>query len=75
MNKQDWFKANAIPQAEVMCGADVFENMIKDCGVGFACEWFGHEYDGNFAKETVNTLCERVGIDMPYTLQELKGDA
>jgi hypothetical protein len=66
---KNWFKGNAIPQSQAMCGADVFENIIKDCGVGFACEWFGHEYDGHFAKEIVNTLCERAEINKPYTLK------
>jgi hypothetical protein len=69
---KDWFKADAIPQNEVMCGADVFENEIKAAGVGFACEWFGHERDGHFAKETVNALCERAEINNPYELKNGK---
>jgi hypothetical protein len=66
---KDWFKADAIPQTPVMCAADVFENNIKAAGVGFSCEWFGHESDGHFAKEIVKALCERAEINNPYTLK------
>ena len=65
----DWFKANAIPQTDIWCDADAFENAIKSAGVGFACEWFGHEVDGHFAKEIVNMLCERAEISNPYALK------
>jgi hypothetical protein len=64
-----YFKANAIPQVEVKVGCDEFENVIRKCGVGFACEWFGHDGDGNFAKETVNVLCESSGISNPFSLK------
>lgn len=66
---KDWFEAGVIPETEATCGADVFENTIKYMGVGFACEWFGHEHDGHFAKEMVNTLCERAEINNPYALK------
>lgn len=65
---KDWFKAGAIPQAEVKAPIDIFENVIREMGVGFACEWFGHEKDGHFAKETVNELCRCSGMKPPFQL-------
>ena len=59
----DLLKPNAIPQVEVKVGADDFENAIRAFGVGNACEWFGHDCDDEFAKETVRVLVERVGED------------
>lgn len=53
---------NEIPPCEVKCPADVFENQIREIGVEFACEWFGHNADSEFTKETISTLCERSGI-------------
>ena len=67
MSNQDWFKPNAIPIVAERVGCDVFENIIREYGVGFSCEWFGHKHDGDFAKYTVNTLCERSGIDKPFS--------
>jgi hypothetical protein len=52
-----------IPQCEVKCPADIFENEIRTIGVEFACEWFGHNADSDFTKETIKTLCERSGIN------------
>jgi len=63
---KDWFEAGAIPQVEVATGCDEFENVIRKLGVGFACEWFGHDRDGNFAKETVNELCINTGLERPF---------
>ena len=57
-------KQNEIPACEVKCPADVFENAIREIGVEFACEWFGHDVDSEFTKETVRMLCERSGIDI-----------
>ena len=51
-----------IPPCEVKCRADIFENAIRAIGVEFACEWFGHEADSEFTKETIKVLCERSGI-------------
>ena len=65
-----WFKANAIPQVKVKVGCDEFENVIRKCGVGFACEWFGHDSDGHFAKETVNALCVEAEINNPFALKD-----
>lgn len=38
---------------------DVFENAIRDYGVVTACEWFGHVYDSEFTKKTIDVLLER----------------
>lgn len=56
--------SNHIPQVEVKCRADEFENEIRKIGVVFACEWFGHDMDSEFTKETIEVLCERSGIDI-----------
>lgn len=56
--------ANQIPPAPVNCEADKFENKIRELGVVFACEWFGHDMDSEFTKETIETLCERSGVDI-----------
>ena len=53
-----------IPNCEVKCPADVFENAIREIGVEFACEWFGHNADSEFTRETVKTLCDRSGVDV-----------
>jgi hypothetical protein len=52
----------AIPPVEVKCFADVFENMIREFGVVNACEWFGHQSDSEFTKETIAVLLERSGL-------------
>ena len=57
---------NEIPPCEVTCPADVFENAVREIGVEFACEWFGHDADSEFTKKTVKTLCERSGINENY---------
>jgi hypothetical protein len=54
--------AGDIPNVQVKCEADVFENAIREIGVVFACEWFGHDEDSDFTKETISTLCERSGV-------------
>lgn len=48
-----------IPRCKVTCPADDFENHIRDIGVVFACQWFGHEPDSAFTAETIQTLRER----------------
>ncbi len=55
--------ANEIPPCEVKCKADIFENAIREIGVEFACEWFGHDADSQFTKETIKILRERGGMD------------
>ncbi len=56
-------KKNEIPPVEVTCPVDAFENQIRAIGVVCACEWFGHDSDSDFTKETIKTLCERSGIE------------
>ena len=48
--------AGDIPPVEVRCPADAFENAIREHGVAFCCEWFGHTSDSDFAKETIKIL-------------------
>lgn len=48
-----------IPRCKVTCQADAFENHIRDIGVVFACEWFGHAADSAFTAETIKALRER----------------
>ena len=55
--------ARDIPPAPVRCPADMFENAIREFGVVFCCEWFGHNPDSEFTRETIAALCERSGID------------
>lgn len=53
---------NQIPQVEVKCPMDEFENMVRKIGVKNACEWFGtNEY---FLVNTIATLCDRSGITL-----------
>lgn len=47
---------NALEPVKEFCLADKFENAIREWGVGDACEWFGHQYAGEFARETVQWL-------------------
>ena len=51
-----------IPPVNVRCEADIFENELRRIGVEYACEWFGHNVDSDFTKETIRVLCERSGI-------------
>lgn len=52
----DDLKPKALEPVKEFCLADKFENAIREWGVGDACEWFGHQYAGEFAKETVQWL-------------------
>ena len=54
---------NEIPACEVACPADVFENAIREIGVVFACEWFGHKENSDFTKQAIKMLYERSGSD------------
>ena len=56
--------ASEIPACEVNSQADKFENQIREIGVVFACEWFGHNEKSDFTKGTIKTLCERSGINI-----------
>jgi hypothetical protein len=66
MTKIPYGGPNEIPPAEVRCPNDEFENMIRKYGVVNACEWFGHSFDSEFTKETVEILLERSGIEYSY---------
>ena len=50
--------AGDIPPVEVKCPADAFENVIRHFGVVNACEWFGHNMDSEFIRETIEYLLE-----------------
>lgn len=55
-------KSGEIPAVEIKCPMDRFENIVREMGVAFACEWFGHDVYSDFTKEAIITLCERSGI-------------
>ena len=63
MTKIPYGGAGQIPPVVVKCPADAFENVIREYGVVFACEWFGHEYNSEFTKETIKELMQRSGIE------------
>ena len=48
-----------IPAVHVNCPGDAWDNMIREVGVVWACEWFGYLPDSEFTKETIQTLLER----------------
>jgi len=58
MNESDLLP-NALPKVNPKCLNDVFENAIRETGVGGACEWFGHPYNGDFAKEAIEHLNQK----------------
>lgn len=62
--------ANEIPLVEESCPIHVFENNIRKIGVVAACEWFGHESDSDFTKETIAILLERSGVEIEPTEEE-----
>lgn len=59
----DYGKPKAIPPVEVKCFGDVFENMVREYGVVNACEWFGHDSESEFTKQTIVCLMERSGLE------------
>lgn len=54
-NRED-LAAGVLPEVFEKTPMDEFENVIRRFGVGFACEYFGHDWDSDFAKETVEWL-------------------
>lgn len=49
-----------IENVEVGCAMDAaFDNAIREFGAVNACEWFGHDPDSEFTKETIKVLRER----------------
>ena len=49
----------AIPRAAEIVPADRWDNIIREWGAVYACEWFGYHADSRFTEETVQTLLER----------------
>lgn len=49
----------ALPPVPVRTGGDRMDNAIREHGIGNFCEWFGHEFDGEFAIFSVKVLQER----------------
>lgn len=58
MSKIPYGGAGQIPPVEVKCSVDAFENIIREYGVVFCCEWFGHSYDSDFTRESIEILLE-----------------
>lgn len=56
-------KPNDIRPCTIRCGADNFENAIREFGVENAAEWFGHHAESDFVKETIEILRERSGLE------------
>lgn len=54
-NRED-LAAGVLPEVFEKTPMDEFENSIRRFGVGFACEYFDHDWDSGFAKETVEWL-------------------
>ena len=54
-----YMQPNTIPPVKVTCANDEWENAIRKFGVSNACEWFGHEYNSDWAEETMHILLER----------------
>ena len=52
----------AIPPVIVDVPADRWDNIIREWGVIYACEWFGHGMDSEETEFTVKTLLERSGL-------------
>jgi hypothetical protein len=48
-----------IPRAAEIVPADRWDNLIRELGVAYTCEWFGHRYDSQFTAETIAVLRER----------------
>lgn len=60
----DKFLPNVLSKVEASNSLDRFENAIREYGVANACEWFGLEGRGRFAKDSVHHL------ELEYTLKE-----
>jgi hypothetical protein len=55
----DSLAPGAIAPVPVLVPADAFDNLVREWGVGFCCEWFGWQYDSEFSRETARVLQER----------------
>ncbi|MFK3845319.1 hypothetical protein [Stenotrophomonas sp. NPDC078853] len=49
----------ALPAVPERTGGDRMDNAIREHGIGNFCEWFGHEFDGEFAAFSVDVLQQR----------------
>lgn len=65
MSINEYGDAKNIPPVAVKCECDRFENMIREFGVEWCCEWFGHHKNSEFTKETISVLCKSSGITSP----------
>lgn len=55
-------KPGAIPPVEECFEADRWDNIIREWGVAYACEWFGHAGDSEFTEFTTRILMDRSGL-------------
>jgi len=62
MSYRAFLQPGALPPVPVKCESDRFDNFIREFGIGFCCEWFGHAFDGDFAEFTVKELQQRNDI-------------
>lgn len=51
--------ARAIPPAAETVPADRWDNIIREWGVVYACEWFGHHRSSDFTRDTITELLDR----------------
>lgn len=49
----------ALPPVPTKVSADRFDNFVREYGVGYCCQWFGHDYDGDIAEFIFETLKQR----------------
>ena len=59
----DNLKGGDIAPVRIECEMDRFENMVREMGVGICCEWFGHDMDSEFTKNTMECLVERTRVN------------
>jgi hypothetical protein len=50
------------PVSQGLTPADRFEDAIREVGIVFACEWFGHASGSEFTQETIRVLSERADM-------------
>lgn len=49
----------ALPPVPVKTTGDRMDNAIREHGIGNFCEWFGHDFDGEFAAFSIDVLQQR----------------
>ena len=52
----------AMPPVPVSVPADAWDNIIREWGVGYCNEWFGHAYDSDHSYFTAEVLLERAAL-------------